>query len=192
VAAKLPSTLIYIVYFLLTAAWFIWQMINGQNLLNPTLWLPVVGWLLGGFIGYWLLILDQVLDIYYAHPETQLAQYVRYYLNKGHYRWIVKVLKGRRHDQPRLTFRSAVFQVLWLGLAIFALTSTSSLLGKAVVMGLGLHLLLNEWEDYLANPETLRSWLFWQVKREVSFKEQRYFLIAMTVFFLLFTINIIG
>lgn len=177
---KLPTKLIFWGYFVGLAGWFGWQSFQSGEYLAWSTWEPIVGWLIGGFIGYWLLSLDRLVDVYLTHPETQLAHYVRYYIQKGNYRWAWQTLRQRKDEQTRLTFHSVLFQAIWVVLAVFTLTSTSALLGKGVVMGLGLHLLLNEWRDYLANPERLREWLFWQVKREVTAKETKLFLWGIT------------
>lgn len=167
-------------YFGGLAGWFGWQGVQfGESFVWST-WEPVVSWLIGGFIGYWLLSLDRLVDVYLTHPETQLAHYVRYYIQKGNYRWAWMTLGKRQAEQTRLTFHSALFQVIWVMLAVFAFTSTSGFLGKGVVIGLGLHLLLNEWRDYIGSPERLRRWLFWQVQREVTAKETKFFLWGMT------------
>lgn len=180
VEKKLPSKLIFIGFFLGLGLWYARRFPEAELYLTWQAWLPLLSWFLGGFIGYWLLSLDRLVDIYFTHPETQLSHYVRYYIKKGQYKWALATLQKRKREQERLTFRSALFHLVWVVLAFFALTSTTSLLGKGVVIGIGLHLLLDEWEDYLVDQECLRRWLFWQIKREVSLKEQKIFLWGMT------------
>jgi hypothetical protein len=177
---RLPAQLIFVGYFLGLAGWFGWHSLQGGSYLAWTTWEPVVSWLVGGFIGYWLLSLDRFVDVYLTHPETQLSHYVRYYIQKGNYRWAWTTLEQRKAEQTRLTFHNAVFQAIWVILAVFAVTSSPGLLGKGVVMGLGLHLLLNEWRDYIESPDRLRRWLFWQVQREITLKEQKLFLWGVT------------
>jgi len=87
------------------------------------------------------------------------------------------------------SFYSFLFQVAWFFLALFAVTSTSSLFGKALVMAIGLDLLLTEWQSQLKNNSF--SWLFWQIKREISLKEQKIFLYLMTGLFSLLTLFLI-
>lgn len=82
-------------------------------------------------------------------------------------------------------FYSSLFQTCWAVLAFFTLTSTAGLFGKALVMAIGLHLLLEEWEDVLASRGI--SWLFWPIKREVSPREQKWFLWGMTGVFVILT-----
>jgi len=184
---KLPSRLIFIGFFVGIACWYGWGIIQNGRYLEWLVWLPIFSWLLGGFIGFWFLYLDRLIDIYFTHPETQLSHYIRHYLSQGRYQWAWKTLQQRRKEQQRLTFHSALFQVVWVILALFTLSSTSSLLGKGLVMGLGLHLLLNQWQDYLIDPQYLRGWLFWQIKREISLKEQKIYLLLMLFLFLVLT-----
>ncbi|OGD62956.1 hypothetical protein A2160_04290 [Candidatus Beckwithbacteria bacterium RBG_13_42_9] len=187
-AAVFPKTIVFYSYFSGIALWYGLRIYQSGQYLNWQAWLPVGGWLLGGFIGRWLLSLDRLVDVYLTHPETQLSNYVRYYLQKGQFRWAWATLEKRKQEQQRLTFRSALFQAVWVGLVVFVATSTSSLLGKAIVMGLGLHLLLDEWKDYLTNPKVLSQWLFWQIKREVSLTEEKIFLWLVTGVFLFATL----
>lgn len=87
-------------------------------------------------------------------------------------------------------FYSALFQLSWLVLALFTITSTSSLFGKGLVMAIGLDLLLVEWQSMVKNQDL--SWLFWQIKKEIPFKEQKYFLYLMTGMFGILTLLLIS
>lgn len=89
----------------------------------------------------------------------------------------------------RLASRSVLFQIVWVGLAIFILTSTNSLFGQSLVIAIGLNLLVDEWESYLAKKDF--SWLFWQIKRIISPKEQKWFLYIMTGIFIILSVILI-
>lgn len=152
-------------------------------------WVPVWLWLAGGILGGIALEFDRLLDIYISNPDNKLSIVVKDYFKLGKYQqgWII--INKNRHLQIRLTFHSALFQVVWVFLVLFTLTSTFASFGKGFVLGLGLNLLLDEWEDYRQDKQFLKKWLFWQINREVSDKELRSYLLVMTilttVFFLL-------
>ena len=164
-----------------------WGVLAGY-LLAVSLWRwrwdwEILGWWLGGAVGWWLLVLDRWVWVYWTRPETQLAHRVRWLVSQRRIKEAWEEILRRKEEQDRLAFRSVLFQLAWLGLAFFAVTSTAGMFGKGVVMGVGLHLLYDEWKDYLKSAQLLRDWLFWPVKREVSLKETRFYLILMTVVF---------
>jgi hypothetical protein len=95
------------------------------------------------------------------------------------------LLLERYHDtHTRLIFHSALFQVIFLIFTLYIFTSSGSLFGSGLVAGINLHLLKDEWQDYSENPAHLNDWLFWRIKRKVSFGEQKIFLILMLLGFL--------
>jgi len=54
-----------------------------------------------------------------------------------------------------------------------------------LVMAMALHLLKDELEPLLlGREEYLRKWLFWQIKTEVSFYNQKLFVVLMLIVFL--------
>lgn len=147
----------------------------------------LIDWFIGGFVGWGLVVIDRFVWVYWTRPQAQLSVQVRYFLNNRRFKEAWQVLQERKHEQRELSFRSVLFQLAWVPLAFFALTSTTSMFGQALVMAIGLHLLYDEWKDYLRSPEYLRSWLFWQIKRTVSLQEQKIYLWTMSAVFLLLT-----
>jgi len=70
-------------------------------------------------------------------------------------------------------------------LAIFALTSSGSVMGAGVTLGVYLRYLMDIEEHYQSRPEILKKRLFWQLKMEVSGKAERIFLLLMLGGFIL-------
>ena len=144
-------------------------------------------WFVGGIIGWNLLVFDAVAYIYFTHPEGLMAGNSRQILHqKGIWEWLKFLFSVKVNDRPAL--RSVLFLTAWVVIAFFAVTSTSSFLGKGVIMGLGLHLLLENWRLQIRNPQLLNSRLFWQIKRRVSFGEQKTYLFIFTGLFAILTI----
>ena len=142
-----------------------------------------VGWLVvttsmwfGGALGYVLVFLDRLVYVYWLAPHEQLSQQVQYFLNKRDFWGVLGLIHRRRKEQIRLIFRSFLFIVAWVFLALFALTSKSEIYAQALVLGLGLHLVYDLWRDQRSDPATLNQKLFWQVKRLVPMRIQRAFL----------------
>ena len=142
-------------------------------------------WLIvGGGVGWFLAWFDRLVYVYWSHAQTQLSQHVRYRFERGDIKGGLRLLKERKKELKELGFRSVLFQIVWVLVAIFALTSTTSWFGKALVMGLGLRILVDEWRDYFTDKQTLKRWLFWQVKRKIADDELRWYLYIMTGLFI--------
>jgi len=159
------------------------SLLLGRRLVLPGDWLEVVGLVVGGILGWWLVWLDRVAYILILHPEAQVSQYVRYHLEKRNYREAWDLLERRGGELDKLTTRSFLFQAAWLVLALFAITSVVSMFGKMVVMGLGLRVMVEEWLEYRGDKAGLKQKLFWQIKREVSNQELKRFMYIGTVVF---------
>jgi len=149
-------------------------------------WLEMVGLGLGGILGWEIVWFDKIAYVFILHPETQIAQYVKYHISRKNYKAALALLTERQVD--KLTTRSAMFQVAWVVLGLFALTSVASHFGKALVMSLGLRILVDEWRDYVKDKVRLKKWLFWQVKREISNDELKWYIYGMTGLFLWLTL----
>lgn len=143
-------------------------------------------WLLGVSGGVLMLFLDRVAYTY-AYPEEQLSQQFTWFVKNKQFAQAFAVLDARRNEQARLTFRSAIFMIVWIPLAFFALTSTSAMFGKGVVMGLMLHILYDAWRMQKIDPEALNRRLFWQIRRTFSNEEKIIFMSILSAFFVWFS-----
>lgn len=155
--------------------------------LQSVIW-DLILWFLGAFLGGYFIKLDQLLYIYFTQPETRLSLEIKSLLQQKRNNEAWSLLRQRVGEQ-RLAFRSALFQVVWVVLAFFTLTSTNVIFGKTMVMAVGLHLLLDEWEAILSGRDI--SWIFWQIKREVGMREQRIYVGAISAAFGLLTLLMI-
>lgn len=178
------KTLIFLSYFLGT---FILRKIDSfaisLSFLKSSMW-ELTFWLMGVILGAHFLKLDQLFYVYFTKPEDQLSLEVKELIGQKRMTEVWDLLDTRVEEQ-RLVSRSVLFQIGWVVLAFFTLTSTAGLFGKVLVMAIGLHLLLEEWEDVLTSRGI--SWLFWPIKREVSLREQKWFLWGMTGVFVILT-----
>jgi hypothetical protein len=174
VLSHLPMALGYaLIIFAIRGAWW-----NGE-------WVRILSWgwwVLGVFIGVLLLFIDRIAYTY-AYPAEQLSQQFSWYVREKKYLTALSLLDSRRMEQEKLTFRSALFMVVWVPLAFFALTSTSGLFGKGVVMGLMLHILADSWRLQKLDPQRLHVRLFWLIKRPVTPEERQVFMWVITASF---------
>jgi hypothetical protein len=145
-------------------------------------------WLLGAIVGGYFIKIEQLFYAYIIRPNDAFSIKIKELTKKNNWKELWGMLRIGV-DKQKLAFRSALFQGVWVILAFFAISSTAGYFGKALVMAIGLHLLLDEWEDW--QEKGTISWLFWQIKRPVLAKEQRIFLYIMTVIFSLLSILLI-
>ena len=153
-----------------------------------SLFWELILWFSGAILGGYFIKLDQLFYVYFTQPEAPLSLEIKSLLKQKRNKEAWNLFRQRVGEQ-RLAFRSALFQVVWVVLAFFTLTSTNIIFGKTVVMAVGLHLLLDEWEAVLSGRDI--SWIFWQIKREITSKEQKGFLWIMTGAFSLLTLLLI-
>jgi hypothetical protein len=178
---KLPKLAIFIFIFIFMSLVEIWRLISYEIVGQWQYWIPILMTIVGALVGYIVLELDRIVDIYIANPQTKLAVTVKNYFTHGQIRNGFKILFANKQLQTRLTFHSALFQAVWIFLAFFTITSTPSAFGKAFILGLGLHLLLEQWQDFLANKTFLKQWLFWQINRSISDKDLKIYLSVISI-----------
>lgn len=151
------------------------------------------GWWLTGIFGLWvgaavgtfIFDLDHLFYTFLIYPDQPTSFKVKELFKSGKYQEMISVLVSTRFERIRLTFHNALFQIFFLGLAFFAVTSSGSPLGTGVVMAMALHLLVNEFQLLLTGREDyLKQMLFWPVKLTVSSQNLKFFVVVMLLAFL--------
>jgi hypothetical protein len=180
------KTLVFIGYFLATFFLVKFDSFKLTAGWGISFFIDLIFWLSGALLGAHFLKIDQLFYVYFTKPEEPLSLEVKQLISQKRIGLAWDVLEQKESAQPHLAIRSFLFQLAWVVLGFFAISSTASFFGKALVLGIGLKLLLEEWDDILSGRSI--SWLFWQVKREVSLKEQKTYLWIMTGLFALLTL----
>lgn len=141
----------------------------------------VISVILGAIIGWLIPWFDKVAYIYILHPEAQVSQYVKYQLAQRQWRAAWLSLERRGAEFDKLTSRGLLFQLAWVALAFFAVTSAAGWFGKVLVVALGVRILAEEWREYFSDRAVLRKKLFWQVGKEWGESELKVYLVVMTL-----------
>lgn len=182
------KTFVFLGFFIVTfilreLAVFSFSLIFLKNSLGDLL-----AWFLGAFLGSQFLKIDHLIYSYLTYPTSPLAINVKTVIQQRKISefWL---LLNKEVDKHKSVFYSAIFQGAWVAVALFALTSTSGVFGKAFVMAIGLNLLIEEWLDLSQGRDI--DWLFWQIKRPVAFQEQKLFVWVMTGAFGILTLFLI-
>ena len=118
----------------------------------------------GGIIGTLLPDLDHILYVFFLRPQELTSQRVSYMLTKRDFWGSLNLLAETRSERTKLVFHTATFQLIFLVLAFFVLTSSGSLMGRGLVLAFTLHLSIDQIVDInetggLAN--WFRNFPFW-------------------------------
>lgn len=122
-------------------------------------YLNVSNWpfLVGCFIGVILPDIDHYIYVYYLRPYEVTSQRVMYDVKKGNLWQSWDLLSATRSERTNLILHSILFQVLFLILSFLIISSSSSLLGKGLVLAFLLHLLVDQYLDLKSNGN-LANW----------------------------------
>jgi len=140
---------------------------------------------LGGLLGVFLVDLDHWLYLLVAQPQELTSLRVKKLLAEKKYKEAFVLVTDTTGERMKLSLHNVLTQIILLVFGFFVLTSTQNLFGAGLVLGVSLHLLKDEVQDLLAGKdEHLRQWLWWPIKIDLSWDQQRYFVIVMLLAFL--------
>ena len=147
-------------------------------------WNLILLWL-GGLVGTFLLDIDHLLYTLWIYPQELTSIRVRNLIEQRRFKDALILLVDTHEERFKFSFHNALFQPILYVVCFFVLTSTGSLFGTGLVMAMALHLLKDEFSSLLrVGDEFTRKWLFWQIKTEVSFYNQKLFVVLMLLIFL--------
>lgn len=128
---------------------------------------------LGLAAGAFILYFEPFISAYLS-PTTPLSQEARQILKAGKLKEVFNfALSHQEQEQPIL--HSALFQAALTVLCFYVITSTTTLFGSGLVLGMALHLISEE-IAVRRDHQRLNRMLFWNIKRPVSENEQRIYL----------------
>lgn len=99
-------------------------------------------WMIGVVIGYFFYYFDLLIYPIYAEEKHPLVRQAKNYWQEKKYSHYFQVMKLNQNLATGLLSRSIFFLYLYFPLAILVLTTSRYMIGKGLVMGLGLHLCL--------------------------------------------------
>jgi hypothetical protein len=102
---------------------------------------------LGGIIGTILPDLDHFLYVYFLRPQELTSQRVGLMMGKRDIWGSLEMLAETRSERTKLIFHTATFQIIFLILTFFVLSSSGSIFGRGLVLAFSLHLLVDQAVD---------------------------------------------
>lgn len=145
---------------------------------------------LGIIIGVILFYFDPLVSAYFGSPNP-VSQEIKQLISQKKFSPALAKVFALHQIQEQPILHSAFLQSALMLLAFYVLTSSGSLLGSGLVMGMIVHLIQDEVAMWRREPERLKRILFWNIHREISEAEMRIFLGAVLALFGLETMILI-
>lgn len=111
----------------------------------------------GGIVGNLLPDLDHFIYVYFLKPHELTSQRVGYMMEKRNFSRSFRLLIETRSERTKLIFHSGPFQLIFVVLAFFVITSSGSLFSRGVVLAFFLHLLVDQAVD-LVETGNMNNW----------------------------------
>ena len=109
-------------------------------------WLSLAYWSywVGGLIGMILPSLDHLIYVFVQRPNELTPQRVKYLWQQKNYMGAVTLLYQTRSERTNLIFHSKLFQIIFVILTFWVVSSSGNPLGRGIVLSCYLNLLLDE------------------------------------------------
>ena len=101
----------------------------------------------GGIIGTLLPDLDHAIYALYLKPQELTSLRVSNMLKKREVWETIKFLSETRYERTKLIFHTATFQMIFLILTFWVVTSSGSIFGQGLVLAFALHLSIDQIVD---------------------------------------------
>lgn len=112
----------------------------------------------GGLVGVVLPDLDHLLYSFFIKPTDLTSQRVGSLLQKREVKRSVELLYETRNERSGLVFHSVFFQLIFLILTFWMITSSGSIFGKGLALSFALHLAIDQIMD-LSDLNNFDNWL---------------------------------
>ncbi|HLE48938.1 MAG TPA: hypothetical protein VI819_02830 [Patescibacteria group bacterium] len=168
---KLNQLLVLIIIFGLATVLKRWYNLN-----------YVLVWL-GALLGFYLPNIDYILYAFVIRPQNSLSLEIKSLIKNKKFLKIGDVAKDLTQFE-KLIFHTAYFQVIFLVLTFFVVSSSGSLFGKGLVYAASLKLLLEQIWEFRKNKNL--SYWFSEMNLELSSDQTKAYLLSVGFALLLF------
>lgn len=112
----------------------------------------------GGLVGIFLPDVDHLIYVLFVSPQELTSQRFFYLLGRKETWRAIEVLYETRSERKGLIFHTILFQLIFLILTFWMMTSSGSLFGRGLVLSFALHLSVDQLVD-LAEFGSFDNWL---------------------------------
>jgi hypothetical protein len=141
---------------------------------------------LGGFIGTFLVDLDHFLYAFLLNPQDLASQRAIYYLKKREYIRAFLVLWDTKENRTHQVFHSFSFQIIFLILAFWVVSSSGSLFAIGLVLAFSLHLFVDQLLSLLTSGN-LDLWEKGFFSFRIGGRYQIFYFVLTFLFFIAFS-----
>lgn len=112
---------------------------------------------LGGLVGVFLPDIDHLVYVFFLSPQELTSQRLNFLLGRKEVKRAVELLYETRSERRGLIFHTFFFQIIFLILTFWLISSSASLFGRGLVLSFALHLSLDQITD-LVDMKNLDNW----------------------------------
>lgn len=139
---------------------------------------------IGGAVGAILPDIDHLIYIYYLRPHELTSQRAAYMLSKKEVFATFSLLASTRSERKVLIFHNALFQIIFYIFAFLILSSSSSLFGRGLVLAFLLHLLVDQYLDFV-QLDSIEHW-FRNLKVQITKEKSTLYWVGALLVLLVF------
>lgn len=134
---------------------------------------------------------DHLIFWFFVKPKTEESKLVKFAIKNKNIKSVTKIIQDSHKTHHNLIFHHYFFQVILVLFSLFIITSTKNTIVSAIILGLNLHLLVDEIIDYRQDPKVLQKWLFAREAKQLPIAFLKRYIIIFISFTLLFTFLLI-
>lgn len=112
---------------------------------------------LGGIVGIFLPDIDHLLYMYLTGPQELTSRRINYLIGNKDFIRTIGLLYETRNERNNLIFHTIFFQIIFLILTFWVMTSSGSLIGRGLVLSFALHLSVDQIVD-LTEMKSFDNW----------------------------------
>jgi len=139
---------------------------------------------IGGLLGVFLPDIDHIIYVYFVQPQELTSQRVGYLMDKKEVKRSVELLYETRSERRGLIFHTIFFQIIFLVLTFWMMSSSGSLFGQGLVLSFALHLSVDQIVD-LTEMGNLSNW-FKNLPFSLDLKQSQIYWLTSTALVVLF------
>lgn len=149
------------------------------TLLQGWFTLEIIPFWIGGLVGSLLPDVDYLIYIYYLRPHELTSQRATAMLTRGEVWKSFNLLSATRRERTKLIFHTSWFQIVFLVLTFWVVTSSGNWFGRGLVIAFSLHLLVDQLIDF-SEIGSLQNW-FKDVKVELDKEKSLFYCLAILI-----------
>lgn len=165
-----------VVFLFISILWVIFGVSTSQ----------IIILLIGLILGTLFLDTDHLIYWYYRKPNTEESRIARNTIVQKDFKSTYKLVHAAKSSHNNLIFHHYFFQIGLTLISLFIFSSNTNTFVLSFLLAINLHLLIDEYKDFIQNPKFLQDWLFAREEKQLPIKFLKKYLAVFTVLFFIF------